>query len=78
MHNLPELVDYFGTEDAPKFLCTMESPCEFGGPGHHNHTRGNSKEFTPYPHALCQTIVNIVTAALAKKRKQPLCQDCAN
>lgn len=81
VHNLPELVDYFGPEDEPKFLCTADSPCAFGGPGCHDSVRGDTKEWTPYPHDLCKMIVNIVSSALARKRKQPLaraCEECTD
>ena len=71
VHNLPELVDYFGSAERPKFKCTQDSPCQFGGPGHHQRVRGSTNLWTKYPEALVQPWATVVNAALAHKRKKP-------
>ena len=73
VHQLPELVDFLGPYDKPKFLCTPDSPCAFlCGGGEHDDVRGNTQQWTPYPPDLCRALVNVVSAALAHKRKKPL------
>lgn len=73
IHGCEPLVDFFGTEDRPKFLCTEESPCIWGGPGQHPDTvRGRTTEYTPYPLPLVNTMAQIISAAKSHKRKATL------
>ena len=68
--SLPRTIEFLGTEDDPKWLCTPESPCWKGGDGHHEPVRGNSKKFTPYPEQFVKAIMQVVDQDLAHLRKK--------
>ena len=63
-------LDFLGTEENPKFMCTEEKPCAFGGPGHHAKVRGNTKAKTPYPEDLCRAIATVLSSAKSSMRKK--------
>ena len=69
VHNLPQLVNFLGTEENPKFICTEESPCHMGGPGRHADVRGNTKAYTAFPSGLVVPWQSIVDASLAPQRR---------
>ena len=68
VHNLPQLVAFLGTEDAPKFICTEAEPCWLED-GKHDDVRGKTKQYTPFPPKLCCSWHTIVDASLSAQRR---------
>ena len=66
------LVEHFGPESNPKYICSDESPCQFrrADGSHPGDVKGHTKEHTPYPEALCQVIGTVVNAHLSWKRRK--------
>ena len=70
--NSKELIREFGPENAPRFMCTRQSPCPCFGPGGHKPVQGNSPEATPFPPHLCEVIARLLSRELAAQRFRPL------